>query len=117
MNAYCGIDWAENHHDIAVVDDGLIRRLPSPRGCGPLQDCLGVTSIRADVGRGPEAVAGLMSGSTDIAWATPATFIPAVEEGQDILAVPPFMDLDYGNYVPEDSDIQSIEDLNPVPLS
>lgn len=21
MNAYCGIDWAENHHDIAVVDD------------------------------------------------------------------------------------------------
>lgn len=22
MNAYCGIDRAENHHDIAVVDDG-----------------------------------------------------------------------------------------------
>ncbi len=21
MNAYCGIDWAESHHDIAVVDD------------------------------------------------------------------------------------------------
>ena len=20
MNTYCGIDWAENHHDIAIVD-------------------------------------------------------------------------------------------------
>ena len=21
MSIYCGIDWAENHHDIAIVDD------------------------------------------------------------------------------------------------
>lgn len=70
-----------------------------------------ITVDTIDVAKGPEAVAGLMSGSTDIAWATPATFIPAVEEGQEIIAVPPFMDLDYGIYVPEDSDIRSVEDL------
>ncbi len=29
MTVYCGIDWAEEHHDIAIVDDGgvLIARL------------------------------------------------------------------------------------------
>lgn len=21
MNVYCGIDWAEDHHDVAVVDE------------------------------------------------------------------------------------------------
>ena len=22
MNCYCGIDWAEGHHDIAIIDSG-----------------------------------------------------------------------------------------------
>ena len=32
MTVYCGIDWAENHHDIAFVDDSgqqiARRRIP-----------------------------------------------------------------------------------------
>lgn len=64
-----------------------------------------------DVAKGPEGIAGLIGGSSHFTWATPATFIPAVEQGQDVVAVPPFMDLDYGIYVPEDSDIQTVADL------
>lgn len=30
MGVYCGIDWAEGHHDIAVVDDtgALLAKAP-----------------------------------------------------------------------------------------
>lgn len=71
----------------------------------------GLTVETIDVAKGPEGIAGLIGGSSQFTWATPATFIPAVEQGQDVVAAPPFMDLDYGIYVPEDSDIQSVEDL------
>ncbi|MGO1488713.1 MAG: ABC transporter substrate-binding protein [Arachnia sp.] len=74
-------------------------------------DAEGLTVETIDVAKGPEAIAGLIGGSTQIAWATPATFIPAAAQGQDLVALPPFMDLDYVIYVPEDSDIETVEDL------
>lgn len=71
----------------------------------------GLTVETIDIAKGPEGIAGLIGGSNQFTWATPATFIPAVEQGQNVVAVPPFMDLDYGIYVPEDSNIQTVDDL------
>lgn len=53
MKCYCGIDWAEGHHDVAVVDaaGGLVakkRITDDPSGFATL------TGMLADAGDSPE---------------------------------------------------------------
>ena len=55
MNVYCGIDWAENHHDIAVVDrDGqlLARRRISDDATG-LAELLALLAEHGDTAEDP----------------------------------------------------------------
>ena len=59
MDVYCGIDWAEDHHDIAVVDrDGqlLARRRISDDAAG-LAQLLGLLAEHGDTPRDPIPVA------------------------------------------------------------
>ena len=59
MDVYCGIDWAEDHHDIAVVDrDGqlLARRRISDDAAG-LAQLLGLLAEHGDTPRDPVPVA------------------------------------------------------------
>lgn len=53
MNRFCGIDWAEGHHDVAIIDrDGKLvvkkRISDDPTGFGVL------TELLADSGDSPE---------------------------------------------------------------
>ncbi len=59
MDVYCGIDWAEDHHDIAVVDrDGkLLARRRISDDAGGLATLLALLAEHGDTAGDPVPVA------------------------------------------------------------
>ncbi|WP_416062254.1 ABC transporter substrate-binding protein [Rhodococcus indonesiensis] len=60
---------------------------------------------------GPELTAALIGGTTQIAVGTPENVMPAMAQGQDILAIPPFGQLDMSLVTLKDSGIENIAEL------
>src|SRR6266568_7330128 len=59
MDVYCGIDWAEDHHDIAVADRAgqLLARLRISDDAAGLAQLLGLLSEHGDSAEDPVPVA------------------------------------------------------------
>lgn len=77
----------------------------------------GITVETVDVLKGTDAIAGMLGGTTQFTYATPSVLIPAMAQGQEVLALPAWADQDYTLSVPADSDIESVEDLEGATIA
>ncbi|GAA1891731.1 ABC transporter substrate-binding protein [Paeniglutamicibacter psychrophenolicus] len=60
---------------------------------------------------GPEVTAGLIGGTFQIGFANPPTAMPAMKQGQDLVALPPFEDLDWKIVATSASGITDLKSL------
>lgn len=74
-------------------------------------DDAGITVETIDAPVAPEAISGMIGGTSDVSYATPAVLIPAMQQDPDVLAMGPFAAQDYRLAVPEDSPVQSVDEL------
>ncbi|MEE2062000.1 ABC transporter substrate-binding protein [Rhodococcus artemisiae] len=64
-----------------------------------------------DAVSGPELTAALIGGTTQIAVGTPENVMPAMAQGQGLVAIPPFGQLDMSLITLQDSGINEVADL------
>jgi NitT/TauT family transport system substrate-binding protein len=60
---------------------------------------------------GPEIISGLIGGTTQIAGGSPGTVIPPLAQGQRLLSIPPYGNMDFTVYATEASGITDLRGL------
>lgn len=71
----------------------------------------GLTVDFVDGKSGPELTSALLGGTTQIALGLPSTVVPAIQQGQALMSVPPYGGIDYTIAATDVSGIKTLADL------